>query len=212
MDARLLILVVVILLTIVVASAPAPGGEPFRHGEHSCPENDHECREDLKAAQDATWLYSIGGAPAAMAAGYLPIPPGECESAPQGTMGTHYANLALMARHLPTLMTDGTAPLVNAMAPEILLFVPDRNLPGGQRLVAVEYFVPVVTDGRWRDDSEERPNPNEVNPPPKLFGRLFDGPMTHPNVPWHYDLHVWAWDENPRGLFAHWHPDISCDG
>jgi hypothetical protein len=29
-------------------------------------------------------------------------------------------------------------------------------------------------------------------------------------MPWHYDLHVWLWEDNPTGLFAMFNPAISC--
>ncbi|HEX2339612.1 MAG TPA: hypothetical protein VHI98_03955 [Vicinamibacterales bacterium] len=25
-----------------------------------------------------------------------------------------------------------------------------------------------------------------------------------------YELHVWAWKNNPRGTFAEWNPNVSC--
>ena len=37
-----------------------------------------------------------------------------------------------------------------------------------------------------------------------LLGNL-NGP------PAFYELHVWAWKDNPRGSFADWNPSVSCD-
>jgi hypothetical protein len=31
-------------------------------------------------------------------------------------------------------------------------------------------------------------------------------------LPAHYELHVWAWRENPNGAFVDWHPRVSCEG
>ncbi len=47
---------------------------------------------------------------------------------------------------------------------------------------------------------------------PTLFGQPFDGPMAghNPQMPWHYELHVWAWEANPSGLFSSWNPNVSC--
>lgn len=61
------------------------------------------------------------------------------------------------------------------------------------------------------------PNPPDwskvVTTQPSLFGRAFDGPMPghNPQMPWHYELHVWAWQGNPSGLFASWNPNVSCN-
>jgi hypothetical protein len=54
-------------------------------------------------------------------------------------------------------------------------------------------------------------------------GRSFDGPMQGHNLvqawpsevhltpqPWHYDLHVWLWEENPDGIFAQYNRRVSC--
>ena len=27
-----------------------------------------------------------------------------------------------------------------------------------------------------------------------------------------YELHVWAWRENPNGTYVDWNPRVSCDG
>lgn len=75
-----------------------------------------------------------------------------------------------------------------------------RSLPSlGFRLVGIEWFVPV--DG-----------PNTATPRPYLFGQGFDGPMAghEPGQPYHYDLHVWAWEPNPSGMFAQFNPNVNC--
>jgi hypothetical protein len=44
---------------------------------------------------------------------------------------------------------------------------------------------------------------------PSLFGHRFDGPMPghFPGMPVHYDLHVWAWFDNPNGAYSAWNPE-----
>ena len=39
-------------------------------------------------------------------------------------------------------------------------------------------------------------------------------PVDSPNrfgLPAHYELHVWAWRENPNGTFVDWNPLVSCE-
>jgi hypothetical protein len=72
------------------------------------------------------------------------------------------------------------------------------------RLVGVEYFLAIGAPGD--------PIPPDPPPAPELFGRTFDGPMEGhgPDQPPHYDLHVWAWQANPAGLFAPFNPNVIC--
>ncbi len=99
-----------------------------------------------------------------------------------GGMGYHYVN--------PGLLMDG---IVDPLKPELLLYAPSGN--GGVKLVGIEYMVP--------DDGQ---------PHPSLFGRLFDGPMPghEEGMPVHYDLHVWVWQANPSGIFTGFNPNIRC--
>jgi len=120
-------------------------------------------------------------------------------------MGIHVVN--------PALAGDTNVDLAR---PEVLLYMPKPN--GGYQLVGVEYFAPVLVRapggapqpwfaaGPWPSDWQI------VNPAPTLLGRTFDGPMPghEPGMPWHYDLHVWAWQPNPAGDFAHFNPRLSC--
>ncbi len=116
----------------------------------------------------------------ALADGYIPVSGCEAISG-GGAMGIHYLN--------PRLASDLS---VDALTPEVLLYAPTGD---GLRLVGVEYFVA-----------------NAGQPAPSVVGQTFDGPMHghSPGMPEHYDLHVWAWQANPNGLFAAWNPSVSC--
>jgi len=121
--------------------------------------------------------------------GWVPGTP--CVSGPNsGAMGVHFV--------LPPRIGDGEA---NADEPEALIYEPLRN--GALRLVGVEFIIPVDA---W---TSKHPNAG----PPSI-----DGHLTHlvgaPNrygLPSFYELHVWAWENNPDGNFADWNPLVSCD-
>jgi len=141
----------------------------------------------------------------AAAAGYELDP--VCISNPGvGTMGIHAINRPLFAAQLGVV----------ADQPEALLYVPKAG--GGLKLVAVEYLEPVILDfgdgkvGPWFEQGPWPTGAVIVNPHPELFGVKFDGPMPGHGLgmPWHWDLHVWAWQPNPSGLFEQWNPSISC--
>jgi len=112
----------------------------------------------------------------------IPVTP--CMEHPtEGGMGYHIGNM--------TYYLNGEA---NALEPEVLLYEPGPN--GQMRLVGVEYVVPFFAwDG----------NPNEDDPP-QLFGR--DMNLNEALEQW--ELHVWLWKHNPKGMFADWNPRVSC--
>lgn len=141
-----------------------------------------------------------------MAAGYSYE--GEpCVASPAGTMGIHAPNLALV----------GTQTL-DPEQPEALLYLPKPG--GGLRLVAVEYIQIVLLRNPatgvvapWFASTPWPSNYQVVTPTPRLFGQTFNGPMPghNPAMPWHWDLHVWVWANNPTGMFAQWNPSLSCN-
>src|SRR5262249_46841210 len=48
--------------------------------------------------------------------------------------------------------------------------------------------------------------------PPQLMAHLFHfapGPNRYGPLSF-YELHVWAWKDNPRGIFTDWNPNVSC--
>lgn len=124
---------------------------------------------------------------AAISSGYQQN--GGCVSGPdRGAMGVHYAN--------PILFADGE---LNATRPEVLVYEP---VDGRLRLVAVEYVVPADA---WMAHH---------NAPPVLEGQHFhfvNSPNRY-NAPPFFELHVWAWRDNPNGAFVDWNSEVSCEG
>jgi hypothetical protein len=86
-----------------------------------------------------------------------------------------------------------------------------RRPSGRRELVAVEWVVPVLVNGK-RYFGEAEPPEDSRSRKPRMFGRKFDGPIppTIPGQPWHYSVHLWPWRENPEGLFAPFHKDLRC--
>lgn len=113
-----------------------------------------------------------------------------------GAMGIHYVNPGLLfdADGAPNAEFDVTTP-------EVLIYEP---LPKGRlKLVGVEY---IVFAERWDDTHADGASP-------ALNGQLFhySGAPNRYRLPAFYELHVWAWKENPSGTFADWNPHVSCD-
>ena len=51
--------------------------------------------------------------------------------------------------------------------------------------------------GAVRQSFEYQPGPGEANP--NRFG-----------LPAFWELHLWVWNENPRGIFDDWNPKVTC--
>lgn len=143
----------------------------------------------------------------AIAAGYVNPAGRPCDQIAIGTMGVHSGNAAL----------QGSQSL-DPLHPEVLLYLPKPE--GGFRLVGVEYIQFVLLRdpatnqvAPWTSPTPWPSNYQVVTPTPQLFGRTFDGPMPGhvPGMPWHWDLHVWIWANNPSGVFEQWNPAISCN-
>jgi hypothetical protein len=123
---------------------------------------------------------------AATAAGYGSA--GSCVSGPErGAMGVHWPNGALVG--------DG---MLDASKPEILIY---EHKGDRMRLLGVEF---IVIAEQWHATNAA---------PPVLMGQHFHyvGAPNRYGLPAFYELHVWAWRENPNGSFVDWHPHVSCD-
>ena len=159
----------------------------------------------LAAVRDATAQFH--DVSAGIAAGYLNPAGGGCDHIASGTMGVHSGNPALLASQA-----------LDPLQPEVLLYLPKPE--GGFRLVAVEYVQFVLLRNPatnqvapWTSPSPWPSSYQVVTPTPELFGQTFNGPMPghFPGMPWHWDLHVWVWANNPTGMFESWNPAISCN-
>jgi hypothetical protein len=126
---------------------------------------------------------------AATAAGYGPFL--GCVSGPDhGAMGVHYVN--------GTLVADGE---VDVAHPEALIYEPSQ---GKMRLVGVEFIVDAATYLA-----------NHSNTPPVLDGQTFNliGIPNRYGIPApFFELHVWAWRDNPQGAFVDWNNRVTCEG
>jgi hypothetical protein len=113
-----------------------------------------------------------------------------CVSGPDsGAMGLHYVNLALVA--------DGE---LDPTRPEIVIYEPGPN--GRRRLIGADYLVFAEA---WDKKGIGTP---------QLMGQLlhlFESPNRF-GLPAFYTLHVWAWKDNPTGMFVNWHSKVSCEG
>jgi hypothetical protein len=87
----------------------------------------------------------------------------------------------------PTYLKD-TA--VDIKRPQAVMYEPTPD--GRMALVAVEYIT--------------------FKGPAALGGQLFNfnGAPNRYGLDPFYELHVWAWKSNPRGLFADMNPDVTC--
>jgi hypothetical protein len=112
-----------------------------------------------------------------------------CVSGPDhGAMGVHYVNGGYVG--------DGE---IDASKPEALIYEPT---PAGMMLVGVEFIVDAAA---WLQKHN--------NTPPVLEGQTFHL-VNSPNrygLPPFFELHVWAWRDNPNGAFVDWNNKVSCE-
>jgi len=138
----------------------------------------------VQTVRDATRQYiDVNNA---TAAGYGPFL-GCVAGQDHGAMGIHYVN--------PTLLSNLT---LDATQPQALIYEPEH---GQMRLVGVEFILDSAT---WLAANN--------NTPPVLDGQVFnfvDAPNRF-NIPSFFELHVWAWRDNPQGAFVDWNNHVTC--
>jgi hypothetical protein len=114
-----------------------------------------------------------------------------CVSGPnEGAMGVHFLK--------PDRLMDGQ---LKADEPEMLIYEP---LPGGRyRLVGVEYIV-------LASDWFSKHKPSEA---PSVDGHLanFVGEPNRYALPAFFEMHAWAWEDNPNGSFSDWNSRVTCN-
>jgi hypothetical protein len=123
---------------------------------------------------------------AATAAGYEPFL-GCVSGSDHGAMGIHYVNGALL---------NGE---VDVSHPQALIYEPSG---GKMTLVGVEFIVDSAT---WLSSHTS---------PPVIEGQtmLFVDSPNRFAIPSFYELHVWAWRDNPQGAFVDWNNHVTCAG
>jgi hypothetical protein len=112
-----------------------------------------------------------------------------CVSGPDtGAMGVHFIRLDRVTR----LVLD-------AKQPQALIYEPMAD--GAMHLVGVEF---IVLDANWT-----AAHPGTV---PALEGDLLNY-VAAPNrygLPAFWEIHVWAWEKNPKGSYADWNTRVTC--
>jgi hypothetical protein len=109
-----------------------------------------------------------------------------CVSTPDGGMGFHYVNFAIVdGNYDPTM-------------PEALLYEMAKN--GKMKLVGVEF---VIVKDAWDTENDVIPN----------FGmQEFDIAFAPIPLPFdNYQLHAWVWKNNPSGIFSKYNPKVVCN-
>ena len=83
--------------------------------------------------------------------------------------------------------------------PQALICEPSSGL---MKLVRVEYIVDAATCLK------------KNSAPPVLQGQvfLFVGNLNRFNIPAFFELHVWAWRDNPQSSFEDWNNGVTCEG
>lgn len=123
---------------------------------------------------------------AATAAGYKPFL--GCVTGPDmGAMGVHYVN--------GDLVSGGK---IDAARPQALIYEPSGD---AMRLVGVEF---IALSTPWLAHN---------GTPPVLEDQSFKfiGTPNQYGLPGLFELHVWAWRDNPHGAFVDWNTHVTCE-
>jgi hypothetical protein len=135
----------------------------------------------------------------ATAAGYSPVL-GCVSGSDHGAMGVHYVNGNLLNGQ--TLLSNGQ---LDPTKPQALIYEPQSN--GAPKLVGVEFIILASA--------------LPPNAAPEVEGHLMlyidgpsaarpDAPQNRYGLPAFFELHVWAWKDNPQGPFVDWNNHVSC--
>jgi hypothetical protein len=113
-----------------------------------------------------------------------------CVSGPDtGAMGVHLV--------LPSRIASG---VLKPEQPQALIYEPMAN--GAMRLVGVEF---IELASVWAAN-------NPAGGVPAIDGNLMNY-IAAPNrygLPSFYEMHVWAWEHNPKGSYADWNTHVTC--
>jgi hypothetical protein len=148
------------------------------------PEEQGDQNKLVQIVRNATAQY-VDDIKAATSAGYSPAL-GCVSGSDHGAMGIHYVNGSLV---------NGP---IDPTHPQALIYEPTSN--GQYKLVGVEFII-----------LASALPPNSA---PQVEGHLMQY-VASPNrygLPPFFELHVWAWRDNPQGPFVDWNDHVSCAG
>jgi hypothetical protein len=170
-----------LLSSLVIATALLASEKPSTHAAT------HQAASDtlVKLVREGTKQYiDVNDA---TAAGYGPFL-GCVAGTDHGAMGVHYVN--------GTLLGNLT---LDPAQPQALIYEPSK---GKMTLVGVEF---ILDSASWLAAND--------NTPPVLDGQVFnfiDAPNRF-NIPSFFELHVWAWRDNPQGSYVDWNNNVTCE-
>ncbi len=166
---------------------------------------------ELEAIRKATEKYKDVNV--ALADGYISPPPVECVSAAHeglpaelGAMGIHYINPAILKITATEPRFDGMSTHTDFLTPAILIYEPQAD--GSLVLVGVENL---VFQKAWKEAGNSKP--------PSFGGIVWNTMADDPTTPEdeahqvepHFDLHVWAFRDNPTGVLTPFNPNVTCE-
>jgi hypothetical protein len=192
------------IVTRVAPAASRPAGDSAGPSAPAEP--------DLAAVRTATERFRDVNV--ALAEGYVRDPMNLCDTAEMmgqpaelGVMGIHFFRPDLLGiTGPPNPRVSGTGTHTDFTKPSILIYEPQKD--GSLALVAVENLVFIKA---WEAAGNSAPPSFQGVP----YDRMVDDPATktdeaHMFEP-HYDRHVWLFRDNPRGVFAQYNPNATCE-
>jgi hypothetical protein len=172
-----------LLLSLIMAMPLLAAEKP---SNHAAVHPDSSQASLVKLVREGTRQYiDVNNA---TAAGYGPFL-GCVAGTDHGAMGVHYVNGTLLGN----LTLDPSQP-------QALIYEP---VNGRMILVGVEF---ILDSASWLASNN--------NTPPVLDGHVFNfvAAPNRFNIPSFFELHVWAWRENPQGAFVDWNNHVNCAG
>lgn len=172
----------------------------------SCAPAESSPHADVSLAEVRAATEKYQNVEVAIADGFVRDPLNICETPyhaglteETGVMGIHFLRRELLGIPQDGTRLDVTGTHANFLQPAVLLYEP--HMDGSLELLALENLVSAEAWSAAGNDA-----------PPSFQGREFhyQGDDRSMGVRAHYDLHVWLYRENPKGRFAPYNPDATC--
>ncbi len=170
------------LLSSLIIATPLLAAD--QHSSHAATQDPAGAAKLVKLVREGTKQYVDVNL---TAAGYGPFL-GCVAGTDHGAMGIHDVNGTLLGN----LTLDPSQP-------QALIYEPSN---GKMTLVGVEF---ILDSASWLAANN--------NTPPCSTGRssISSEPRNRFNVPSFFELHVWAWRDNPQGAFVDWNNRVTCE-